>query len=464
MSDVLWRPPRTCGAWLAIPCGAAGAALLMLALARVMGLQYATPPDRWLIFMLLLSLAALSLALLALEGCSWQLCLLCLLPVGTALFYRVLCLDYCSYDYYDFLGPWAAYFRDNGGFAALKGSVGNYNVPYLYFLAALSYLDVPDFYLIKLFPVLFDVVLAWGGFRLCRLFCPDNSPRPAATFCLLLLLPTVVLNSACWSQCDAIYAALLLHALACGLEKRGAASLALAGLAFSVKLQAVFLLPLWAALWFTGRVKTRHLPLFPAAFLAAIFPALLAGKPLPDILGVYIGQTEAYGDYLTLNAPSLYALLPEALSEHVSLLAPLGIAAAGLLTAGVLLALFLNRKRVTDRALLVGGVVLAIGIPFLLPHMHDRYFFLADVLTLILACMDRRRIPQAVLVQIASLGAYYAYLKLEYAFPMALGALLMLAALVWAAHGLFRALCPPAAITWEIQKHPRPQHRQGRVR
>ena len=29
MSDTLWRPPRTCGAWLAIPCGAAGAALLM---------------------------------------------------------------------------------------------------------------------------------------------------------------------------------------------------------------------------------------------------------------------------------------------------------------------------------------------------------------------------------------------------------------------------------------------------
>ena len=115
MSDTLWRSPRTCGAWLAIPCGAAGTALLMLALARVMGLQYANLPDRWLIFMLLLALAALSLALLALEGCGWQLCLFCLLPVGTALFYRVLCLDYCSYDYYDFLGPWAASRSLKGG-------------------------------------------------------------------------------------------------------------------------------------------------------------------------------------------------------------------------------------------------------------------------------------------------------------------------------------------------------------
>ena len=100
MSDTLWRSPRTCGTWLAIPCAAAGAALLMLALARVMGLQYATVPDRWLIFMLVLMLAALSLALLALEGCGWQLCLLCLLPVGAALA-RV--CGSCSYRSWRFL-------------------------------------------------------------------------------------------------------------------------------------------------------------------------------------------------------------------------------------------------------------------------------------------------------------------------------------------------------------------------
>ena len=172
---------------------------------------------------------------------------------------------------------------------------------------------------------------------------------------------------------------------------------------------------------------------------------------------VYVGQTKAYSA-LALNAPSVYALLPGNLPAGASL--P-GIAAAGLLTAGVLLALFLRRQRVTGRALLAAGVVLAIGIPFLLPHMHDRYFFLADVLTLLWACTDRRRIPLAALVQIASLGAYYAYLKLEYAFPMALGALLMLAALLGAVWGLFRSLRPPADIAREIQKTPPPAQQTG---
>ena len=93
-----------------------------------------------------------------------------------------------------FLSQWAAAFRDGGGFAAVKLPIGNYNAPYLYFLAAISYLPIPDLYLIKLFSILFDVVLAWGGFRLVRHFAPERPNRPLLCFCLLLLLPTVILK------------------------------------------------------------------------------------------------------------------------------------------------------------------------------------------------------------------------------------------------------------------------------
>ena len=114
------------------------------------------------------------------------------------------------------------------GWGRLRGRealIGNYNAPYLYFLAAISYLPIPDLYLIKLFSILFDVVLAWGGFRLVRHFAPERPNRPLLCFCLLLLLPTVILNGAFWGQCDALYGALTLHALACALERRNRSSL-----------------------------------------------------------------------------------------------------------------------------------------------------------------------------------------------------------------------------------------------
>lgn len=88
----------------------------------------------------------------------------------------------------------------------------------------------------------------------------------------------------------------------------------------------------------------------------------------------------------------------------------------------------------------------------LLPYMHDRYFFLADVLTLIWACTAWRRIPQALLIQFASLSAYATYLRLRftcpvrlgpYTFPMGLEALAILLALGLSIAALL-ALLPPA--------------------
>ena len=101
-----------------------------------------------------------------------------------------------------------------------------------------------------------------------------------------------------------------------------------------------------------------------------------------------------------------------------------------------------------DRALLAAAVVLAIGVPFLLPHMHERYFFLADVLALAWACAFPRSAPCALLVELASLGAYVVVLRGKFAlagrlFPMLCEALLMLAGLAFAVLSLARRLAFP---------------------
>ena len=46
---------------------------------------------------------------------------------------------------------------------------------------------------------------------------------------------------------------------------------------------------------------------------------------------------------------------------------------------------WLHRDDCSDRALVLAAALLAVAIPFFLPHMHDRYFFAADALTLALA-------------------------------------------------------------------------------
>lgn len=360
-----------------------------------------------------LLLAVLALLLIRREAGSshWSLALL---PVAIALLLRILCLDHATLDYQDFLSRWVEYFRQHGGFLALKDPVGNYNVPYLYLLAFLSYLPYPDLYGIKLFSILFDILLAWGGARLAKCLTKDDK-APLLVFCALLLLPTVVLNGACWGQCDSVWAALCVHALACALKDKPLPSMILLAVAFSFKLQAIFIIPLWCALWFCGRIQFRYFFAFPAAFFLSIAPALLMGKPLGDVLSIYLNQAGDSVAWQTVNynSPSVFSLLPWR-SEIAPWVPKAAILCAFLFMFLVLALLFARHKAAGNAALAVAGAALSLGIPFFLPYMHERYFFLGGVLLAVLACVRPALLPAALGAEAASLGGYHAYLRQRY--------------------------------------------------
>ena len=257
-----------------------------------------------------------------------------------------------------------------------------------------------------------------------------------------------MLNGAFWGQCDGIYGALCVHAAACVLDGKNKTSVALMALAFCFKLQAIFLLPLWGMLWLAGRVKFRELWVFPLTYLISIVPALLLGKPLGDILGIYFNQMGEYSSRLVLNAPTVYQLLPYG-TEDPGHLALLGVLAAGTLSLALLAAGFLFRGRMDNELAMAAAVVLCVGVPFLLPYMHERYFFLADVFTLCWACANWKRLPAAVLVEASSLASYILYLRLKFNYTVTLGGLFyvmpletaaMLAALAFSLAMLVREL------------------------
>lgn len=338
------------------------------------------------------------------------------LPLAVAMLLRCLLLDYESADYQTFLSQWYQVIRDRGGFLGLAQPVGNYNVPYLYFIAVISYLDVPDLYLYKLFSIFLDVILAWGGFRLVRVLVGgEKRTLPLLAFGVLLFVPTVVLNGSYWAQCDVIYGALVVHAVACVLEGRNKWSLAWLALAFSFKLQTVFVMPLWGVLWVAGRVKFRELFVFPGVYLLTAMPALVLGKPLKDILGVYLGQMGEYTE-LTLNAPSIYQFLWQngVIEYDLKFLAQVGIAVAVLLVVFMMALGIWKGKRMDTQLTMAVAMVFVVGIPFLLPYMHERYFYLADVLAVCWAVSQRRYLPVALLVCGSSLASYMVYLRLKF--------------------------------------------------
>lgn len=344
-----------------------------------------------------------------------------------ALVIRASLLDYQSDDYLTFLAPWTQFFRDNGGFAALRYSLGNYNPPYMYFLTLFSYFDISELYLIKLLSVLFDVLLAWACMKLLGLYTGSRA-KLLGVFLAVLYLPTVVINGAYWAQCDSIYAFFGLFALYLGLRGRGCASMVSLAACFAFKLQAVFIIPVFFILLLAKRIRWRELLVFPAAYIVFMLPALIAGRPFIETMTLYFSQAGTVGDAMNYNAPSLTSMFRW--SGNTESRSMLLIAAAFALVLAAYAVAAVKRRALDDTVILGFALLLAMGIPYLLPHMHDRYFFIAGVLALVLAFRDVRFFPVPLLAELASLHCYYAYFVRYYLVQPRIGGEFMLIALL----------------------------------
>lgn len=380
------------------------------------------------VILMLAAVGAFALILLYKEGLLKKPAPIVAVVVLTALalVLRALVFGYETLDYQNFLTRWVDFFRQRGGWRALSEPVGNYNIPYLYFMALFSYSSVKDLYLIKLLSTVFDVLLAYSAMRLVSRWQKSVWLRLGCFF-TVLLWPTVFLNSAVWAQCDSIYVALALLGIDLALDDRPVLAMTCMALSFGFKLQAVFILPVCAVLWMQGKFRWYHFLVFPAVYVLLVLPAVIIGRPFMDTVLLYFGQTGSIGTGLNYNSPSVFALIRGVADTDAASKA--GIVGAFAYMLAVLGVCFIGHRRLNDQAVFAAAVLLAVGIPFLLPHMHDRYFYAADILTLALAFAFPVYSPAALLTEFASLLGYHAYLKMRYLLPMRYGAAALLVVL-----------------------------------
>jgi len=267
----------------------------------------------------------------------------------------------------------------------------------------------------------------------------------------------VLIDGACWGQCDSVYVffiVLSLYLLATDRPARSAVALAVA---FAFKLQTIFFFPVVLLGLIHKKYKLRHAAVFFAAYVATMIPALIAGKPFVEALMVYANQSMGqYYDRLTYGAPTLYMFFPmmdfstgqtfkwmryipgidgEGVNPYLNpdLYPDLQHAALYACVVLVLLAVvywLTHYKEITPDMMLDFAVFCAIFLPFVMPKMHERYFFLADVLAVLYAVKHSRRRFLPVLVAGASLKSYDSYLMRQVPVDQRLSAAMMLAALL----------------------------------
>ena len=315
---------------------------------------------------------------------------------------RLPLLPHQTDDYRFYLTAWYEFIAANGHLAAMQFEFANYNLPYLYLLAAASWLfpDLSTLAGVKGVSLVFDLLLALAAALLVRQRHPGSALLPVLAGAAVLLTPPVVLNSAYWAQSDTTFTAFLALAPALLLVRRPALAATAFGLALSLKLQAVFLLPLFCWLAAKREIRWRHLLPGPLVCLLALAPAWFAGRPLYDLLLVYVEQADLYRQ-LSMAAPTLYIWLPPEWFPYW----PLGAALAVAVLSGTGALVARSRAVLTPDLLLTLATFSVLATPYLLPKMFDRYFFPAVVFSIVLAFYRPRFAPAALAVSFAAIGS-----------------------------------------------------------
>ena len=327
-----------------------------------------------------------------------------------------------------------------GLLAGMAWEEGAWSGVYLIVMALVSYLEnFSQLYALKLFDMICQCLAAGAVLRLALLRGAKAYGAIAAMFACVRM-PTMLFNAGLWAQCDATFAMFTLWGLVLLLKDRPLAGCVLWGLALGTKLQSAFLFPLLIVLFMKNRVQLRHmLALAAAAFLCQI-AIVLDGQGVWALLSRYALQLDEarWGTVgLADNAPSVYGLMKVAsVREFSGMGLYFGIACALL----VVLALLRARRELTNDALLVSALLLACGLPLVLPQMNARCLYLAGMLAF--ACAgNARRTLAAVLLEMVSLCCYMQSVFNHQIIPMMVLSLVAIAAAVLVLSELLVLVC-----------------------
>ncbi len=322
---------------------------------------------------------------------------------------------YAGADYNLFIGPWMERIQELGGLRSLGVEVGNYPPLYMYVFTLLSYLPCSYLTSVKAFFCLCDYVLAFA----CALLVYEgrkSKTMALAMYSIVVLLPTVAVDSALWAQVDSSYAAPLILSMYFLAKDKPVKSFLFYGVSFALKMQSLFLLPLYIVLWVKKKnMKLWHFLLIPLTYIVSVIPSWIAGRNLKDLLLIYFNHYGEYTEILSMNRPNAYFLtVVDMLQEYIG-----GAGVWFTLGLLILFMFYMVAKKITpDVEFMVhAGLLIMMVVTFFLPYMHERYGYVADLLAVAYGLYNVKKFYVPVLAVMCSLGGYVGFVTGTFPIP-----------------------------------------------
>lgn len=322
---------------------------------------------------------------------------------------RIVGFHFLSDDARLYLLKWYDIIAEKG----ISEQVGNYNIPYQIIIFILTKLPLKPLHAYKLVSCGFDLLMSiLGGYIVWEISEKNKAFRSVMAFTLVFCSPLVILNSAVWAQCDSIYAFFGIAALVLLFHERFVFSFIMLGLAFSFKLQAVFLVPFFL-IYYVCRKKYSilHFLLIPVMMVITSLPGLLVGRSIKEILDIYIEQTDTY-NRVFVNFPNVYTLVTNAKgSGDYEMFRRYAILLTILMLGLGLYRCVCKGLDFTNKKIFWGIVIWSLyTCSFFLPNMHERYAYIMEVTAILYCFITPVGVPVAVVSNLLALIVYSEYL------------------------------------------------------
>lgn len=322
--------------------------------------------------------------------------------------------EFESGDMLTFLLGWYDQSQSMSARDSLSTQIGNYNVLYQFLIYVMTLLPGKALYKYKILSITFDYLLALlAGYSVYSFSNNQKFKNAILAYSVVLMCPTVWLNSSAWGQCDSIYTFWGVLALLLLCKQKYVPSFVCLGLSFSFKLQACFILPIYIVYYLCKKkFSILYFAILPITMIVVNIPSIIMGRNILSIFSVYVEQTRTYYT-MHLNFPSFWSIFSTAGETAYNVL---GISAVCItIFLLVLTCIYMIKRNVisNSKSIVSSAIVLGLIAVYFLPCMHERYAFYIEVVALLYTFVDRRTIPLAIALELIILP-YYGHFLFDY--------------------------------------------------
>lgn len=340
-----------------------------------------------------------------LKKCHAALRIISLIILAVAL--RMVFLSFQTADMTTFFLKWYHTLLKVGRIDALGTNFYNYSPAYIYLIDIMTLFPwIPKLVAIKLILIFFDFLAAIAVYKLIGINTSSKVTRWTGFFSILFL-PTVFIESSLWGQADIIYTTFLLWSLFLILIDHPVTSIIGFSIGLCFKFQAIFFLPVLLILSLHKKIKFYWFILIPVVYIISVIPCWARGRSLFELLTIYFQQAVTYSK-LSMRAPNPYIFIDS--RNNFEMKVYVGIWIAAVVSIGYILFRWRKWKRMDFYAIVFDAALFTTLLPFMLPKMHERYFFTGCIFMLVLAIFDHKQIPATILLQASLLLSFIPYL------------------------------------------------------